>query len=94
MITVGGMLWAMTAFYIGAQFTDHSMSETAHPAMASQVKDIRSDQIKGQIMNMDKLICEEPGNNFYREELIRLITLWESINKAKKFPSQLLRCSK
>ncbi len=93
MITIGGLLWTALAFYITTGVANHSMSETAHPAITSQLKDIRADQIKTQIMGMDKLICEQPANNYYREELIRLITVWESLTE-QKFPTQLLRCGK
>jgi len=88
-LAAGAILWAGLLMTVQI----HSASETSHPAITSQLQDIRADQIKTQIMAMDKLICEQPSNNYYREELIRLITVWEGLTE-QKFPTQLLRCGK
>jgi len=92
MITVGSLLWSALAFYITTGVNNHSMSETSHPAITSQLQDIRSDQLKEQILKMDDRICAEPNNRYYRQELLSLITKWENINSPRKFPTQLLRC--
>jgi len=93
MISLGGILWSALAFYVGTELHNHSVSETAHPAITSQLVEIRSDQLKAQILEMDRLICQQPENNYYRQELLNLITKWERLNSPRKFPTQLLQCA-
>jgi len=92
LIAIGCLLWSALAFYISTGLANHSVSDTAHPAITLQLMEIRSNQIKTQIMTMDSLVCEQPKNAYYRQELIRLITLWGNLS-IQKFPTQLLRCS-
>jgi len=93
-LAIGSLLWSLMAAFVSYQFDAHSVSEVSHPSIVSQLADIRSGQIKTQILAMDTLICAEPNNTYYRQELIELITQWEEINSPRKFPIQLLRCGK
>jgi hypothetical protein len=94
MIAVGGALYGLMAFFVASEINTHRNSDESHPAIVSQLKDIRSDQIKERILKMDERICDDPTNVYYKQELIRLISDWETIKKPQKFPFQLLRCSK
>ena len=92
MIGIGTALCVALAFYISAEVYEHSTADDAHPALSSQLQEIRSDQLKTQIIDMDKMICADPNNVYYRQELLDLITKWEKINTPRKFPYELLRC--
>ena len=87
MISVGAILWAGLMMTVQI----HSGSEMAHPVIVGKLDRIEARQVKDEIMKMDERICKEPGNNYYREELLDLITQWEEMTK-QKFPLQLLRC--
>lgn len=93
MLTLGGILWAATAFFINAQFTNHSISESAHPQITEQLDRVEANQLRGQIFNMNNLLCSEPNNIVYQQELAKLITEWETLTE-QTFPQTLLRCAR
>ena len=88
LIAVGSVLWAG----LGLTLTIHSRSEAAHPVMTGQLSRIEARQIKDEIIELDQLICKEPSNNYYREEILDKITEWETMTD-KTFPLQLLQCT-
>lgn len=93
-ITLGGIVWTALAFYITTELNAHSASPESHPMVIGQLQEIRSDQLKEQIMKMDERLCDDTRNKYYRKELVNLITKWERLNKPQKFPTQLLTCGK
>lgn len=93
MLAIGGMLYAVMAFFVTSEINAHRNSDESHPAIVAGLNDVRANQIKQNILDMDERICDDPINIYYKQELIRLINDWESIKKPQKFPVQLLRCS-
>ena len=91
-VTVLGGAAVAIAFFVRAELSAHSTSAAAHPQIVAQLADIRADQIRTQIFEMDARLCDDPENVFYKQELIDLITKWQTLTK-QTFPRELLRCT-
>lgn len=97
-VTILGGAAVATAFFVRGEMTDHRISETAHPAITSQLADIKGAQVsiladlkKAEIMRMDNLICDDTQNTFYRDHILQLITEWQALTN-RIFPQEILRC--
>ncbi len=99
MIALGGILATALTFWINHNIGLHSADESAHPEIVLQLKEIRdtqkasrADALQTAILNMDDRICEDPRNRYYRRELSKMITDWQTLT-GQTFPAQLLRCA-
>lgn len=97
-VTVLGGAAVAVAFFVRGEMTTHSISETAHPGITSQLADIKgaqgfilADLKKAEIMRVDNLLCDDSENQFYRDHILGLITEWEQLT-AQIFPREILRC--
>ena len=97
-VTVLGGAAIAVGFFVRGELLTHRISEAAHPAITSQLADIKGAQVsiladlkKAEIMRVDVLICEDTANQFYRDHISTLIAEWETLTE-RTFPRDILRC--
>lgn len=98
-VTILGGAAIAVGFFVRGELLTHRIAETAHPAITSQLGDIKTAQVsiladlkKAEIMRVDILICEDTANQFYRDHIATLISEWESLTE-RRFPLDILRCA-
>lgn len=98
-VTVLGGAAIAIAFFVRGELTAHSASEEAHPTITAQLGDIKgaqksilADLKNAEIMRVDRLICDDSENEFYRDHILTLISEWQVLTD-KDFPRDILRCA-
>lgn len=98
-VTILGGAAIAVGFFVRGELGTHRISETAHPAITSQLGDIKTTQVSilaelknAEIMRVDHLICDAPENQFYRNHIISLIAEWETLT-GQHYPREILQCA-
>ena len=92
-------LFGAIIYVVGAEIQDHNINPESHPTLVAklatqgtQLNRVEANQIREMILRIDSLLCEDPKNAFYRQELSDRISEWERLT-GKQFPRELLRCA-